>query len=373
MGNPPEGETPANVASPQDIFRQVTLGRGIAYQRNLITEPARSVYDQLIRRSNDLILAARQGIAGLPAIHFDLIVNDTVNAFAFRAADQYFIGFHTGTNYLLRLVIGRMLADPNTFPEIGDPSKERTDLPPILDYVAKADQLCDANDLVSPCDPVRSNYAAFLHDQAAMFFVGHEVGHISRGHVDFLWNERQEKPSDMEEAELKIERQSLETHADQRTIASRVESLQEAWLSGEYQQLAPWVREGDDVTVLFRDLGTALAIAFRLVGDRQFADAELERAYPSMRVRWAMAVTAAAHHVEGFWDPALLPSFKAGVTYGWSAVHDGFATALRQPDQLKDDEFRLTRPEYEHLMRLVDYGYSKMRARLRPYSYDKVI
>ncbi len=111
---------------PQDaeIFRRETVALGCPFRRDLAPAPVKAGYDAVAERARDLIACARRAVDGLPPIHFDFILNPTINAVAFRASNRYFIGINTGTLFMLRMVISRMLSDPRAFPSIGDPSRK---------------------------------------------------------------------------------------------------------------------------------------------------------------------------------------------------------------------------------------------------------
>ena len=251
-----------------EIFRCATLRKGVAYNPDFMPAPVKAYYDLIAARAEDLIQSARDAFPELPLIHFDFIVNGNINAFAFREADRYFIGMNTGTIYMLRLVIGRMLADPGLFPSIGDPAEEVSDVQPIKDYFPDAERMYMTNDLLTPRNAGRRAYATFLEDQALMFYVGHEITHIAHGHIDYLREKRglscysEMSAVGADDTEARLERQCLEQDADRRSILARISSLRDQQAIPDYPGL-PWA-SGDKTTErLIHDWMISISIVFR--------------------------------------------------------------------------------------------------------------
>jgi hypothetical protein len=170
--------TPAAAAQ---MFGNIAEGRRAhALQDFELPPETKRYYEDLSFCAQDLITSTRSAVSSLPPIHFGFVVHPEVNAFATREQGSYFIGVHTGMVYLLRLLICRMLSDTSLFPWIGIPSEERADLPLITFYVPHADQMWSIEELATPRNEVRRQYAHYITDRARMFFVGHEIAHISR-------------------------------------------------------------------------------------------------------------------------------------------------------------------------------------------------
>jgi len=267
-----------NPTAAAQIFGDIAKGRRAhALQDVELPAEAKRYYEDLSLRAEDLITSARSAVSGLPPIHFGFVLHSEVNAFATREQGHYFIGVHTGMVFLLRLLIGRMLSDAAFFPRIGSPSEERADLPLIKFYVPHADQMWSSEELALPRNEVRRHYAHYITDRALMFFVGHEIAHISRGHVDY-W--RQEcgrsvysEGSDESVTEA-IERQCLELDADQRSVKTSVHSIRDMQSSAGFGGL-PWSGGPGDTASLFRDWSVAIAIIFRLLGNQRISDINL--------------------------------------------------------------------------------------------------
>ena len=193
--------------------------------------PAGQLFAAIAQQAGLLIAGARHVLPRLPPIHFDFVYNPAVNAFAFKENDQYFIGVTSGTFVMLQLLLCRMLADSRLLTHAGDPGSEASDLPPLSGFTPDALWVVNAGILINrPKTEARWQYSCFLLSQAALFIIGHEIAHITRGHVDYLasktgipllpeigWN--QPDPAGL------TERQALEGDADQRSFLSRLSSV----------------------------------------------------------------------------------------------------------------------------------------------------
>lgn len=150
-------------------------------------DEARHKWDAIANAAQALIDDAASLIPGLRPIHFDFIWDGRVNAFAFREGERYFIALTSGAVVALQLVFCRVLADRRALVDVGEPSDERRDLPLLQGLVPDAELMYQAG--LSPELPKtrdRQKFAKALFDQALMFLVGHELAHITRGHVDYL-------------------------------------------------------------------------------------------------------------------------------------------------------------------------------------------
>src|SRR5688572_10953116 len=98
-----------------DLFHTLTASIGGRFPREIAPDKVKAAYDEIAERANDLIAVTRNQLPNLPAIYFDFILNSSINAVAFKAAGRYFIGINTGTVFMLRSVIGRILSDARLF------------------------------------------------------------------------------------------------------------------------------------------------------------------------------------------------------------------------------------------------------------------
>ena len=291
-------------------------------------------YGTMSAGANSLIASARQHVAGLPHIHFDYVLNGEPNAWAFKADGRYFIGITTGLRYLLELVFSRMLADSRLFPLVGDPSAEASHLPSITGYLPHAQKMSDAGvKPTPPRTPVRFAYVDLLLHHAFHFLLGHEIAHISHGHIDY-WGSRGAKPfieemglTDTDEAGL-IERQTLEGHADQRSVRSGIAAAKLMHEAMEAHQ-RPWASSGEAPGDMLFHWAIAINSLFRLFGDGRFSASELAgRNYPPLPLRRKMAMDIALVSVTTGWDA--VPKETARPTLASAAYYteDAFSAIL---------------------------------------------
>jgi hypothetical protein len=364
--------------SPSDqteIFRRATASLGRPLLRDQLPAQVKAAYDDIAERANDLIALARGAVKGLPSIYFDFIVNPQINAVAFRADEQYFIGLNTGTLFMLRMVIGRMLSDPRAFLSVGDPAEERDDLESIAGYVPNADSMYRSTKILTPRNAIRQAYAGFAIDQAVMFFIGHEITHISHGHVDYLLQERRipysSESSNLQpdNSELRFERQCLEQDADRRSIISRIDSLRVTMADPHYPRL-PWAPAAKGPKRIIRDWNASLSILFRLFGDVRFTRTELVEAnYPPLPIRRLYAEAVAHWEIDHKWTDGKTTPVRDALNEGRNEAEEAFAIILGEPVAMTGLVQAMTEDGRAHTMRLQDYFNSTLVEKLRPYSY----
>jgi Peptidase family M48 len=356
----------------EEIFDTETknyTGGRCPYER--LPTPVKSAYSEVVNRSNDLIAATRRALPELPTIHFDFIQNGTVNAWTFKAKDRYFIGLTTGALYMLRMVIGRMLADRGTFEFIGQPSLEADDLLPVLHYIPNADAMADQQTaILTPKCSVRASYAWFLQDQAIMFLVGHEIAHITRGHVDYLTTQGAGLTAPLEGNESSIERQCLEMDADRRSIMSRIDSLRVTYGKPE-RVLPPWSPDSYDAGQFIQDWSVSLNIVFRLFGDIQFSRSELNGlAYPPVPVRRALCEMWAYGFTKDIWDESLSEVVLKSLVDGHRYVEDAFAHILGESVRTPRPGPSYSKWSQKHMQRLVDHWNDTVRLQVESFSFE---
>lgn len=293
----------------QELFRRecVRLGQGRRLEiENHPDVPAAPVYAETRHFAEQLIASARAELPSLPPIHFDFIEDGTVNAVAFRAQGRYFIGITAGAISMLHLILNRILANPMTFASVGQPEAEDPNLPPVPWHDPNAENLYRAGVRpILPKDAARGFYALHLATQSLMFLVGHEIAHITRGHVDYLMSKRGANFV----AELgwtgplqgRLERQALEADADERSVRARCHSaLGTANQAG--QTFPPWSDSPlPDVAWQF-DWSFAVNSLFRLFGDSRFSGKDLSsESYPPLPMRQFMAMDAGVGFLVQAW------------------------------------------------------------------------
>ena len=277
-----------------DACREHGLGERLDIE-NYPEVPAFPVYERNRIIAEELIQSANHHFSNLPPIHFDFIDSGTINAWAFKHDSRYFIGITAGAIVMLHLVIDHMLARQDTFPHIGEPRNER-DVVPVIDWsIIDAKRLYEMGTRpIAARDTTRLLYGRHLAEQAVMFLIGHEIAHITRGHVDYLAS----KSGHHFMAELGwndlsgplIERQAIEVDADQRSVYARCNSM---FMTAESanEQSFPWTVGTVTVEALQFDWAFAVNTLFRLFGDELFSHQDLESSsYPPLPLRRRMAM-----------------------------------------------------------------------------------
>ncbi len=339
--------------------------------------PARKVYDHIRHISEELIVSAKGNLTGLPHIHFDFIYNENINAVAFKSENQYFIGLTTGTIYMLELVIMRMLSDSRLFDTIGNPSEEAKDLPPLIGYAPKAEQMNKAG--LRPKPPrtkPRLDYAGHLNDQALLFLIGHELAHITLGHVDYLQSRAgtafvTEMGWNAPDEERLIERQCLEAQADMRSVFSRIGSLKLTHIAGKTSNLkVSWLDSNLSEENLIFDWAISMNLLFRLFGDVRFNASQLvTSSYPPLPLRRAMATEAAYVAVMGSWDSALKNNASHALHMAMKYSEHAFAIILGGKVSVEGLTVAYGTSGKEHRKRLMAQSV-EMQKRLEPFSYE---
>jgi len=115
-------------------------------------------------------------------IHFRYLARDEINAVCGSGIID-FVAVSYGTVPVLWRTFLRMLCHPSVFPEVGNASLEShvVEQGIIPTRIKDIDWRVDGNQQVPKC-PVRAAFASLLASAAFDWLVGHEIGHIVRGH-----------------------------------------------------------------------------------------------------------------------------------------------------------------------------------------------
>lgn len=148
------------------------------------------------------------------------------NAFTFSRNDHYFVGVPFGTVLILNDLYLRIMASQHVLLQIGKPRSQPK--PPLLDCILATSNrlpITSENPLglsVSPTDPIREAYAAYLIQIAFEFLFAHEYQHIEGGHLNWNLNRGRklmcEYWADKLAAEEALDKQVLEIDADAAAI-----------------------------------------------------------------------------------------------------------------------------------------------------------
>lgn len=294
-----------------DAFDQACRDRGIGKRldiENFPDVPAATVYEHTRTIANELIESVLEHLPNAKPIHFDFIRDPQINAYAFREGSDYYIGINAGAILLLHLVVDHIFASRHTFPLVGDAKAERETLPPVPWSNVNAESLfLDGVQPLGANSKERILLGRAIVDQAVMFLVGHEIAHITRGHVDFLLDELNaayvSEKDTTEDVDAKLVRQSIEVDADYRSVQARCYSMH--LTAKQNHKIVPiWsetpVSEQEyQYYALF-----AINVIFRLFGDKQFNFDELEQdSYPPLPLRRWLAMDHAANLMRSNWPP----------------------------------------------------------------------
>lgn len=158
-----------------------------------------------------------------PSIELGLLNDTRLNAVAISAPDAGdnktvdFIGINVGTLHTLANTFFRILAHPNTFLDVGNPSQETAD-GHDLPYLSTDAIISQQYPLLPKC-VVRARFASELAQIALDFLFFHEITHLRNGHVDYI--KQHSISSYLDETEVQNQvtvsneiRQALEVDAD---------------------------------------------------------------------------------------------------------------------------------------------------------------
>ena len=284
--------------SEKEDFDAFTRANGLGRREdieNYPDVPAAPQYEMTRQVAQELIDSARLQYPGLGPIHFDFINNPHIGAWDFRLNNGYGIGLTSGTLILVGMVFHYMLSTRSLFPRIGLPDAERSSLPPIPWDVLNAETLYgDGVMPVAPLGRERSLYALHLTHQALNFLVGHELAHITRGHVDYLQNNSGCRFAEgigwSGTKDTQLIRQALELDADSRSVLARIASAHNTFHKNPNGMKPEWANEELSILDWHFDWAFAVSTVFRLFGDRRFRKEDLLDSYPPFPVRQLQAL-----------------------------------------------------------------------------------
>ena len=323
----------------QDDFKAACIQFGLGDRldiENYPDVPAFPVYRHTREVAHELINSASEHLPNLPRIYFDFIEASEVNAVAFKHNEHYFIGITAGAISMLHLVLDRILANPNTFPNIGNPTDERNDLPQVPWSILDPERLFKMGVRpVLPQDSKRAIYSKHLADQPLMFLVGHEIAHISRGHVDYLGS-KTGSPFVAElgwkgKGEAAIERQAIEVDADRRSVVARSHSMFMTANVNKTLALA-WQDSPASIESFQYDWAFAVNVLFRLFGDKRFSGINLDlNPYPPLPLRRRMAMDYASHVLLENWGEDHKDKIEYAIDGSVKATEFSFRTIGADP------------------------------------------
>ena len=281
----------------KEEFNQATKPLGGRLDLESLPEEVQLGYKVFLARARDLGRAAQAAIPALPKIHFDLVNSSKVNAVAFTRNGRYHIGITYGTLVTLRVLANVMLADRRNFVSIGHPEEELT-LPTTPGFRADSMWIFANIGTHIPNGQLRREFARNLVDQALMFLLGHEIAHITLGHVDYYsqsFGIAEAEPLANRSSRLfagKLDRQIIELEADRRAAYSRIHSIWTTVDAAKARNL-PWQPSLNSVEGLTYLIFCGLHLVFEIFSESNTRN-ELEvNGYPSPSLRHGVTWSAA--------------------------------------------------------------------------------
>ncbi len=322
-----------------------------------------------------LISRAKEIYPHLPSIHFDFINSPKINGIACKSNGEYFIGITGGSVTLLQLMVHRMLADPTLFTDIGDPAKEESELPYIKKFVPDAMDLFKTGTKVSmPKNKVRLSYSCNLINWAAIFLVGHEIAHITCGHVDYMASNIgtpyiAELNWSATNAIKPMERQAMEGEADQFSFAGLLAIAFEK--SGANSKTSNHAQINDLYRRVF-EYSFSANLLFRLLGDERFVGRDLSAdSYPPIALRRRILYGGGCDLARRNLTPDKQDIVQHALGAGMVAVDHAFATVVGEELSAGGLEDAFTSEGQEHFRLLSELGERELAAKLKPFSYDR--
>ncbi|MBC3438958.1 hypothetical protein HU735_26420 [Pseudomonas sp. BW16M2] len=145
-------------------------------------------------------------------LKFGVVNTAAIGGFACVGEEDIdFIGIHFGTISLVSAIFTRMLSNPNILAGVGDTSLEAN--AGYTHFIPAQEDLT----AFSPCRPacrVRSAFAKHLTLTGLDFIFGHEITHITNGHLGVINQTRHSDPEMRRPALTPLENQAIELDAD---------------------------------------------------------------------------------------------------------------------------------------------------------------
>lgn len=326
------------------------------------------------RQAEEHIAFLRKTYPRLPPIHFGFTDLGQINACVFRFNGEYVIAVNVGTAAVLSFFFCRVLADRELLSAIGDPDRERNDLPNLSVLMPNAELMIEEIvRLVTPRDQERIDFSHGLLHRALRFLLAHELTHILNGHVDYLNASGSTKLFELNSSKQNsetLDRQVMEVDADVGATSEGMYTL--------LARLAP-IPERDPKVSNSEFLNPseafffwffAVQALFRFFGDDRFSLDELRfRSYPPFRMRQLIVASNGAGFVEQkSRRPDLGNACRESSRSALTEVEKAFARLLKSGwkiDGLNDAVQHLP----EHSKQLRRHWRESLRARLLKFSY----
>jgi hypothetical protein len=300
--------------------------------------------ERFTQRARDIIASALPKFDGLSGIFVAVIEDSEFNAWATRVKDldedryKYCIGIHGGLLSIVNLVVNRMLADPRTFPTIGNPRSERDNLPLFSKLAPNATE-CNFVP-VRPQDWRRELYAVYLSHLMFDFIIAHEVTHIGHGHVGYTDAEYglpfvRERRWLEGTPEGNLESLAMEMDADFK--AAELAVLNVRRLVGIQDQLPKeWADYYSDPARAMFDVAAAISIQSRMFGDtRLFLTGMATEDHPPDSWRQLMVLNVMGNYAERIWGEEVGAAVMASINRAITEVEEAIERLTGRPQQVQ--------------------------------------
>lgn len=139
------------------------------------------------RRNIDFVLSR---YSNPPKVNLIYTAGRLLGASVLKHENEYYIGLNFGTVSILSYVSNYIMCSNQVFPGVGTVSekeKKYIENPFLIDFGTLMEQVLNNRlMMVPPADPDRRKIAAAMVYTAVAFIVLHELGHILRGHLDYI-------------------------------------------------------------------------------------------------------------------------------------------------------------------------------------------
>lgn len=359
------------------VFDDFFSARGGRLDRDQLPRKVAARYEYQAKRAKRYISSARKTFPKVPQIHFDFVNCSTVNAWAFRHQDRYFIGLSRGLFALLYSMCFRMLANRHILPGLGNLFYERPTLPTLLLLKSDAVEAGQGDEETpKPVDSDRSLFGYKMLDDCVRFFIGHEIAHIVFGHVDYLRATQQQSSiaefgCQFDDVQSWMMRQALEMEADRAAVWGAVDALKKK-VTGAKPVGPPWDRFFSDPSETIFNWAFAICSIFRLCDEKSFVAEEsttFSAPYQTMKLRQEMAMQNATVFMKHHWDAELEDDCRNKTSQASLAVERAFAFLMgRRQGQsclLDPDDVRIDQP----LPKMRDFLKDDLKRGLKEYAY----
>lgn len=309
--------------------------------------------------------------SGLADIFASFIADPEFNAWAAKHGDRYFIGIHAGLLNILTTVVFRLMADPRTFPDIGDPSEEVGNLPTFSRITPDA-TACGFQP-VSPKNPRRVLFAMLVCDLAFDFVVNHELTHIGHGHVGYT-NAEFGLPFLGERRWLagtpagNLESLAMEMDADFKAAEQLMKRVR-GDLSGR-DPSSGFAEFFSDTSRAMLAVAAAVSIQSRMFGDTRVALADLStQDHPPDRWRQLMVLNVMANYAEEFWGSEAHASVMAAVNRAIAEVEEAFERMTGQPQEIQGLHDTWHGEGWEYARAVLDCWNNTLLTKLEKYTF----